>query len=147
MNDCNGPDIRLFIDRELAKHRFTDSDVNPKWQRIREKIVDTLPQKVKGNYSLLQISLDNVVRLLSTRSTAEELDRALAQPTNNHETVIKDLQDSLTEAEIDELNELLKWVLFSNVDMTLNQLEAVMVSSLGHVGAHMRLIEFKVPLL
>ena len=44
--------------------------------------------------------------------------------------VIDDLQRSLTEAEVNELNELLKWVLFSKESMTLDQLEAVMVSSL-----------------
>jgi hypothetical protein len=53
----------------------------------------------------------------------------LDQSMSSHEVAIKNLQRSLTVDEISELNELLKWVLFSNEAMDLDQLEAAMVST------------------
>ncbi|KAI0094488.1 hypothetical protein BDY19DRAFT_988325 [Irpex rosettiformis] len=125
MNECNEPDICLVIERELDKHGILQH-TNSKQQLVREKIIQKLPSNVQGNYSLLQIGLDNVIRLLRMRSTVQELDRILDQPLNSHETTIKDLQRSLTEAEVSELNELLKWVLFCKEVLTLDQLEAIM---------------------
>ncbi|KAK0702793.1 hypothetical protein B0H67DRAFT_499740 [Lasiosphaeris hirsuta] len=123
----NGPDMRLVIDEALAKrgmlqHTKPDSDQ----QRARDQIVQKLPQNVNGSYSRLQFGLDDVIRLLSTRTAARELDRVLDQSISSHETAIKNLQRSLTVDEVSELNELLKWVLFSNEPMALNELEAAM---------------------
>ncbi|KAK3360591.1 hypothetical protein B0T25DRAFT_578485 [Lasiosphaeria hispida] len=123
----NGPDMRLVIDEALAKrgmlqHTKPDSDQ----QKARDRIVQKLPQNVNGSYSRLQFGLDDVIRLLSTRTAARELDRVLDQSISSHETAIKNLQRSLTVDEVSELNELLKWVLFSSEPMTLNELEAAM---------------------
>lgn len=127
----NGPDMRIMINEALAErgmlqHAKPDSEQ----QKARDKILEKLPQNVSGSYSLLKFGLDDVIRLLSTRSAVKELDRMLDQSMSSHEAAIKNLQRSLTADEINELSELLKWVLFSNEPMTLNQLEAAMVNSL-----------------
>ncbi|KAI0139513.1 hypothetical protein F4776DRAFT_592485 [Hypoxylon sp. NC0597] len=127
MEEHNGPDMRIVIDEALTKrgmleHAKPDSDQ----QRARDKIIEKLPQNVNGSYSRLQFGLDDVIRLLSTRTAVRELDRMLDQPMSSHEAAIKNLQRSLTAGEISELNELLKWVLFCNEPMTLEQLEAAM---------------------
>ncbi|KAI0835757.1 hypothetical protein F5Y06DRAFT_118345 [Hypoxylon sp. FL0890] len=127
MEDHNGPDMRIMIDEALTKrgmleHAKPDSDQ----QRARDKIIEKLPQNVGGSYSRLQFGLDDVIRLLSTRTAVRELDRMLDQPMSSHEAAIKNLQRTLTADEISELNELLKWVLFFNEPMTLEHLEAAM---------------------
>ncbi|XXH00877.1 hypothetical protein Hte_007228 [Hypoxylon texense] len=127
MEEHNVPDMRIVVDEALTKrgmleHAKPDSDQ----RRARDKIIEKLPQNVKGSYSRLQFGLDDVIRLLSTRTAARELDRMLDQPMSSHEAAIKNLQRSLTADEINELNELLKWVLFCNEAMTLEQLEAAM---------------------
>ncbi|KAL6907289.1 hypothetical protein GGI43DRAFT_257779 [Trichoderma evansii] len=127
IDDYNSSDMRIIIDNALSQrgmlqHTKPGSDQ----QKAKDKILEKLPQKVKGSYSRLQFGLDDVIRLLSKRSAARELDRMLDQSISSHEAAIKNLQRSLTADEISELNELLKWALFSRDNMTLDQLEAAM---------------------
>ncbi|KAI1376576.1 hypothetical protein F4677DRAFT_418942 [Hypoxylon crocopeplum] len=127
MEEHNEPDMRIVIDEALTKRSMLEhAKPGSDQQKAREKIVEKLPQNVSGSYSRLQFGLDDVIRLLSTRTAVRELDRMLDQPTSSHEAAIKNLQRSLTVDEISELNELLKWVLFCNEPMTLDQLEAAM---------------------
>ncbi|KAJ6475541.1 hypothetical protein C8R45DRAFT_1159682 [Mycena sanguinolenta] len=127
MKEHNGPDMRIIIEEVLNKEGMLQhAKPNSEQQRAKKKILEKLPQNVQGSYSLLQFGLDNVIRLLSTRTAITELDRMLDQSINSHEVAIQNLQRSLTVDEISELNELLKWVLFSNQPLTLDQLEAAM---------------------
>ncbi|RFU74301.1 hypothetical protein TARUN_7928 [Trichoderma arundinaceum] len=127
MEKNNKPDMRIIIDKTLNQRGMLQhAKPNSDQQRARDKILDKLPQNVEGSYSRLQFGLDDVIRLLSTRSAIRELDRMLDQSMSSHEAAIKNLQRSLTADEISELNELLKWVLFSNEAMTLDQLEAAL---------------------
>ena len=77
----------------------------------------------------MYIALDGLVRILSTRTGIKELYQFLDQSVNSHEAAIENLQQSLMAREIEELNELLKWVLFAHWRVTLDHLEAVMVSA------------------
>jgi Cdc6-like AAA superfamily ATPase len=129
MEQQNEPDMRLVITEALDKkgllrHAKPGSDQ----QQAREKIIEKLPRNVEGSYSQLQFGLSDVIRLLSTRSAVQKLDHMLNQSMSSHEKAIKNLERSLTADEISDLNELLKWVLFSNEPMTLDKLEAAMVS-------------------
>ncbi|KAJ7898401.1 hypothetical protein B0H13DRAFT_2252255 [Mycena leptocephala] len=123
MDEHNGPDMRIIIDEVLNKEGMLQyAKPNSDQQRAKDKILEKLPQNVQGSYSQLQFGLDNVIRLLSTRTAVKELDQSMS----SHEVAIKNLQRSLTVDEISELNELLKWVLFSVEPMNLDQLEAAM---------------------
>ncbi|KAI0593663.1 hypothetical protein F4775DRAFT_577003 [Biscogniauxia sp. FL1348] len=127
MNEHNGLDMRIVIDEALSKQgMLQNAQANSEQQKAKNKIVEKLPRNVKGSYSLLQFGLDRVIRLLSTRTAVQELDRILDQSMSSHEAAIENLQRSLTADEIDELNELLKWIIFGNVYLSLEQLEAVM---------------------
>lgn len=129
-------DMRIIIDDALNS---------------QEMMKNAKPKNAKGSYYLLQLELDEVVRLLSTRRAPKELERMLDQKASSHEVAIKKLQRSLMAEEISELNELLKWVLFSKSPMTLDQLEAAMVSLLNRCDLTQltRIInqEHKVPVL
>ncbi|KAI1138512.1 hypothetical protein F5Y05DRAFT_42402 [Hypoxylon sp. FL0543] len=127
MEDHNGQDMRIMIDEALTKRGMLENaKPDSDQQRARNKIIEKLPENVGGSYSRLQFGLDDVIRLLSTRTAIRELDRMLDQSMSSHEAAIKSLQRSLTADEISELNELLKWVLFCNQPMTLDDLEAAM---------------------
>lgn len=129
MEDQNGPDMRIVIDEALNKQGMLQNGKNIfEQQKARQKIINKLPQNVSASYSLLQFGLDRVIRLLSMRTAAQELDQMLEQPVSSHEASIKNLQQSLTVGEIAELNELLKWVIYGASSLTLDQLEAAMVS-------------------
>lgn len=129
MEQYNESDMRIFIQNKLDKQgllrRAKEGSVQ---QKAKDKILATLPQKAAGSYSQLQFVLDEVVRLLGSRTSFKELEKVLDHPMNSHETAIKALQRSLTPEEVGELNELLKWVHFSREQMTVEELEAAMVS-------------------
>lgn len=129
MENENTDDMRLYIDEALAKRGMLQRTKPDSDQRkARDKIREKLPNNVKGSYSLLQFGLDDVMRLLSTRSAAQELDRVLGQTISSHETAIKNLQRSLSADEINDLNEILKWVLFGyDSGCMLGNLEEAMV--------------------
>lgn len=129
MKESNLPDMRILIKHKLAeKGMLQDPRPNSEQQRARDEILEQLPKKVNGSYSSLLFGIGEVIPLLSTRNAMENLRRKLDQNISGHEIAIKTLQ-SLTEDEINELNELLKWVIFSQRQLTLEELEAAMVSS------------------
>ncbi|KAE9569619.1 hypothetical protein CGMCC3_g14171 [Colletotrichum fructicola] len=55
----------------------------------------------------------------------------LNKATSTRGEVINDLERSLTAEQISELNELLKWVVYSNVSLTVDELEAAMALGSG----------------
>ncbi|KAJ7265862.1 hypothetical protein B0H12DRAFT_173738 [Mycena haematopus] len=122
----NGKDMQLIIEKALQDCGLLQS-VKPDsiQQRARDKILEKLPQNVKGSYSLLQFGLDEVIDVLSMRSSSKALDLVLDQSTSSYEAAVKNLQRSLTEEGIRELNELLKWVIYGD-NPTLDMLEAAM---------------------
>lgn len=124
MENHNGLDMRIILEKALNAGPGLDLV-----QTAKSKILEKLPNIVEGSYSNLEVGLQIVMRLLKTRAPLEELDRILDSPIKSHELAIKNLQESLTSNEIEEINELLKWVLFTNEPMTLlDRLEAIMVS-------------------
>ncbi|KAI1631030.1 hypothetical protein F4809DRAFT_646823 [Biscogniauxia mediterranea] len=127
MNEYNGPNMRTVIDEVLRKQGMLQNvQTNSEQQKVKDKIIEKLPQKVKGSYSLLQLGLDNVIHLLSTRTAVQEFDRILDQSMSSHKAAIENMQRSLMAGEIDELNELLKRITLGNIYLSLEQLEAVM---------------------
>ncbi|KAI1320310.1 hypothetical protein F5Y16DRAFT_417501 [Xylariaceae sp. FL0255] len=123
----NMADMRIIIDDTLSRQGIlANAKPNSSQHQAKEKIMDKVPRKVKGNYSSLQFELDEFIRLLSTRTTVKELDQMLDHETSSHELAIRKLQRSLTLDEVSELNELLKWVLFGLEPMHLHHLEAAM---------------------
>ncbi|KAI3393281.1 hypothetical protein diail_4491 [Diaporthe ilicicola] len=124
----NERDMRLYIEDRLNKQALLrHAKPGSLQQKARNNVLAKLPRKAAGSYSQLQFTLDEVVRLLSSRTSFDELDKVLDQAMNSHETAIKALQRSLTVEEMGELNELLKWVHFANERMTVPELESAML--------------------
>ncbi|KAK8012254.1 nacht and tpr domain containing protein [Apiospora marii] len=124
------PDMEIFINNKLNERGILqNAKPGSKQEQARELILKELPHSVKGNYSLLQDSLDNIVSRLSQLNTGaglKELQEMLKKSNNSHEASIQRLQSSLSPDEIRDLNELLKWVVFGEDTVTLDELEAAM---------------------
>ncbi|KAJ4999255.1 hypothetical protein K4K48_004358 [Colletotrichum sp. SAR 10_66] len=128
MEKHNQDDMRILIQDTLNKDGMLQSTKpNSEQERAKAKILEKIPPKVDGKYSLLRFELDRLMRQLSKRTAIQELDEMLDQTMSSLEAAIKDLERSLTADEISELNELLKWVMYSHDYMSLAQLEAAMV--------------------
>ncbi|KAI8254190.1 hypothetical protein K4K58_006528 [Colletotrichum sp. SAR11_239] len=128
MEKHNQDDMRILIQDTLNKNGMLQSTKrNSEQERAKAKILEKIPPKVDGKYSLLRFELDRLMRQLSKRTAIQELDEMLDQTMSSLEAAIKDLERSLTADEISELNELLKWVMYSHDYMSLAQLEAAMV--------------------
>lgn len=123
------PDMEIFINNKLNERGILQSaKPGSKQEQARELVLKELPLSVKGSYSLLHYSLDNIVRRLDSGAGLEELREILKTSMSSHEAAIQSLQRSLGLDEIRDLNELLKWVVFGANTMTLGELEAAMVS-------------------
>ncbi|KAJ0276743.1 hypothetical protein COL940_008100 [Colletotrichum noveboracense] len=128
MEKHNQDDMRIVIQDTLNKNGMLQSTKpNSEQERAKAKILEKIPPKVDGKYSLLRFELDRLMRQLSKRTAIQELDEMLDQTMSSLEAAIKDLERSLTTDEISELNELLKWIMYSHDYMSLAQLEAAMV--------------------
>ncbi|KAH0432134.1 NACHT and TPR domain-containing protein [Colletotrichum camelliae] len=128
MEKHNQDDMRIFIQDTLNKNGMLQSTKpNSEQERAKAKILEKIPPKVDGKYSLLRFELDRLMRQLSKRTAIQELDEMLDQTMSSLEAAIKDLERSLTGDEISELNELLKWVMYTYEYMSLAQVEAAMV--------------------
>ncbi|KAI8229122.1 hypothetical protein K4K54_001732 [Colletotrichum sp. SAR 10_86] len=128
MEKHNQDDMRILIQDTLNKNGMLQSTKpNSEQERAKAKILEKIPPKVDGKYSLLRFELDRLMRQLSKRTAIQELDEMLDQTMSSLEAAIKDLERSLTADDISELNELLKWVMYSHDYMSLAQLEAAMV--------------------
>ncbi|KAI0116512.1 hypothetical protein GGR51DRAFT_320612 [Nemania sp. FL0031] len=127
MEEHNIADMHTIIDNALDNQEMLkNAKPNSNQQKAKDLILKKMPENAKGSYYRLKLELEEAIRLLSTRRTLDELEDMLDQTASSHEVAIKKLQRSLTAEEIGEVNELLKWVLFSKSPMTLDQLEAAM---------------------
>jgi len=128
IKDHSVEDMKLYIDNEL-KNRGLLQNVQPgsKQERARQIIHEFLPKNVDGSYSLLQSGIGNIARQLNSRADLTELEKSLSESGNGHQAMVQNLQKSLEPEEIEELNELLKWVIFGEEPFDVNQLQAAMV--------------------
>ncbi|ROW03872.1 hypothetical protein VPNG_07303 [Cytospora leucostoma] len=115
MKQQNCEDMRVIVEAKLNH-----------WPMLQQH-----PTKnAEGSYSMLHLGLEDIFRLLSTRmggNILEELNQMLDRPISSQESAIRTLQQSLTADEVSEVNERLKWALFSREIMTLKELEAAML--------------------
>ncbi|KAK7994744.1 Nacht and tpr domain containing protein [Apiospora arundinis] len=127
------PDMKTFIDHELnTRGMLRQAKPGSKQEQARRIIREKLPQSVEGSYSLLQYSLDNIIRRLDSGAGLKELEGILETSMSSHEAAIQSLQRSLGPKDIKYLNDLLKWVIFGATSMSLDQLEAAMCLCSGN---------------
>ncbi|KAH8880886.1 hypothetical protein GQ53DRAFT_736167 [Thozetella sp. PMI_491] len=127
LTDCAIADMKICIDHELS-HRGILQNPEPgsSQEKARRLIQDKLPQNTDGSFSLLQSGLENIIKQIRSGAGLEELEKSLKNSLNSHEATIENLHRSLEPVEVEQLNELLKWIMFNNGDLEIPQLQAAM---------------------
>lgn len=129
IQEQNEEDMHTYIKVKLDEARALQyRSSNQEQKTALDMILDSLPGKSSGSFSTLQYELDETIRQLHSGMTLGQLAQVLDGPAKSHHLVLRKLQESLTEGEIIELNELLRWVLFSPELLSLEELQAAMVS-------------------
>ncbi|KAI0834307.1 hypothetical protein F5Y06DRAFT_307099 [Hypoxylon sp. FL0890] len=122
------PDIQKYIDHYL---RFSDIFQDPEDEPLRTKVLHTLAKQVHGNFNKAKAALENIREVVASDGLESEIDRVLNESNMNEKqitrTVITQLEEKLAGDEIDELNELLIWVICGKIFFDINELNAALV--------------------
>lgn len=127
----NGPDITSYIDEELRKSKLLQGEES-ETIRLRSKVHDRLLEEAKGNFLKVQTALEKIKDLIMSDGSEAEMDNILNESNQDKrrisENVVSELQASLKPQSIEELNELLIWVVFGSEYFNVVELEAARVS-------------------
>ena len=130
MWDNNRQDMEAFVRDALDKEDIWAEALNgTEEQQARQQIIERLPENVSGNYSLLKSELKRVSGRLADRLSIEELDSLLDPKFSGRKSAIQEMQRTLKRRDIDEVKEILKWVIFGGEWFTLEELESALVST------------------
>ncbi|KAI0384764.1 hypothetical protein F5Y04DRAFT_247759 [Hypomontagnella monticulosa] len=121
-------DIRGYIESYL---RSNDLFQDPDDKRLKTRVLGTLSKQVQGNFNKVKAALENIRDVVASDGLEAEIDKILNESNMNEEqitkAVISQLEERLTGEEIDELNELLIWVICGTTLFTIDQLNAALV--------------------
>ncbi|KAL9095949.1 MAG: hypothetical protein Q9165_001947 [Trypethelium subeluteriae] len=128
--DHNEQDIRRYIEAEIRGHEDLNSE-DPTILRIANTIRDRLPRVANGNFGNVHQIVEIVTDAVKTSSetdinSIEELisQESLENMDKTSERVIDELDETLNAQEIEQLNELLIWVIYGLEFMSVEELRA-----------------------
>ncbi|KAH1482939.1 hypothetical protein KXX06_004934, partial [Aspergillus fumigatus] len=125
----NKPDIKAFIVEELKrKGIFQGADEDS--QRRKTMVEERLWVRSNNSYLTIQQDLRKVEEIITSGGTEEELHRVLHESSTDPKELVRaeieGLEAMLKAREIEEINELLVWVIASDKSMLLVELEAAL---------------------
>lgn len=127
----NGQDITSYIYEELRKSNLLQGEES-ETLRLRTKVHDRLLQEAKGNFLKVQTALEKIKDLIMSDGSEADMDTILNESNQDKrkisENVVSELQASLKPQSIEELNELLIWVVYGFEYFSGAELEAARVS-------------------
>ncbi|EHK18004.1 uncharacterized protein TRIVIDRAFT_122489, partial [Trichoderma virens Gv29-8] len=133
----NGPDITSYIYEELRKTNLLQGEES-ETTRLRTKVHDRLLEEAKGNFLKVQTALEKIKDLIMSDGSEAEMDTILNESNQDKRTisenVVSELQQSLKPQSIEELNELLIWVIFGFEYFDATELEAARFLRFGTVS-------------
>ncbi|KAK6832870.1 hypothetical protein PG987_007564 [Apiospora arundinis] len=125
----NHEDIMTFIDSKLKeKDLFQEADEDSRG--MRDTIRNTLTKEAKGSFAKVNAALDQINKVAEEDGQMSDIQQILEE-SNKDETAISErtvrqLQQSLTAEQINDVNELLIWVIYGYEYFGVNQLEAAL---------------------
>lgn len=125
----NEVDVKAFIKEELKRESlFQGADEDS--QRRRRMVEELLLARSDNTYSTIQQDMRKVKDIVVSGGTEEELSRVLHEsstdPQHQVRLDIETLEATLKPREIEEINELMVWVVAADRDMLLDELEAAL---------------------
>ncbi|EXM19566.1 hypothetical protein FOTG_12421 [Fusarium oxysporum f. sp. vasinfectum 25433] len=125
----NGSDIESYIKREMRKYDIFQGN-DSKDEASRKKINDKLLEMAGGSFFKVQSTLDRIKDLVDSGGQESELDDLLTESDWGREAISKnvvaELQEQLSPQNIEEINELLIWVVYGFEWLAVDQLEAAL---------------------
>ena len=128
--EFNEVDIKRFISQELEACRELQRK-EPEILRIVEAIRERLPEVVNGNFSDVRRIFDTVVKAFKSMSSEETIIGLISKDTlKNRDTEtersVVELQESLIDQEIEQLNEILIWTIYAFEYITVDDMRAIL---------------------
>ncbi|KAI2616328.1 hypothetical protein GGR54DRAFT_241906 [Hypoxylon sp. NC1633] len=128
MEQHNELDIQEYISHYLKESDlFQDSED----EALSARVAGSLTKQVRGNYNKLKAALEKIKEVVASDGLEAEIDKVLAESSMTEkqitQTTIAQLEERLTGEEIDELNELLIWVICGMEPFTVDELNAALV--------------------
>jgi fungal STAND N-terminal Goodbye domain len=121
----NQIDIEKYIDQQLEKMNNLQADSAEK-DELRRLIRIDLPKQAQGDFFKVRYSLDAI----SKERWAEGITRILSEAGEDRDTILRKeivkCNEKLSTEDIEDLNELLAWVVFGQWWLTVEQLETAL---------------------
>ncbi|KAK6208206.1 hypothetical protein LQW54_006987 [Pestalotiopsis sp. IQ-011] len=128
VEDHNSLDIKKYIDSEMKKDQMFQ-DTNETSVRMREKM-ESIVATSNGSYSKVNAVLAQVNMIILADGPESEIDQILSKSSMDEKSlsksIIPELEAALSPEEIEELNELLRWVIFGKKRLSVHQLTAAL---------------------
>ncbi|KAL8764972.1 MAG: hypothetical protein Q9194_006748 [Teloschistes cf. exilis] len=124
--DHNLPDIELFVKTELEDCNLLRGD-QKEILRVVAEVREDLPRNAKGNFKDAQQIIEQVSGAIESELTEEEITNIISGKTlKDVQRLIDELNGSLKPHEIDQLNELLIWVIYAYEWLKEDEMEAAL---------------------
>ncbi|CRG88372.1 Eukaryotic translation initiation factor 3 subunit A [Talaromyces islandicus] len=125
----NRDDIALFIEKELQNtDLFQGDDEDSK--RLKNTVQERLLERSNNSYFTVRKDLENIKEISNSSGTEEELNRFLQESNAGLEELVRldieSLEATLRPREIDEVNELLVWIVAGFVFFSFEELTAAL---------------------
>ncbi|KAE9365639.1 hypothetical protein N431DRAFT_563490 [Stipitochalara longipes BDJ] len=126
VEDKINEDIDLYIQHHLKNMPAFEESTHPKAAEYKEKIAKRVREKTRGDFAWMTIALEK----LRSKHHLLDIDRILLDMEKHRKDQIKGeiehLNRSLSAEEIKEINEVILWVITSQVTPTLDDMSAVL---------------------
>ena len=129
MDEQNEPDIREVVKRSLMGHSFSEDDT-PELKQYVNRIQEQLPGVVEGSFDEVDNRMVMIVDAIEN-DMLENIDKILHEDAskNQHQrfvTLLERLNKDLNSKEIEQVNEILAWVIYAARDLSLEECDAVL---------------------
>ena len=130
VEEHNEADIKSFIEQDLKARKILQGDA-PEVLKIVEQLRKRLPEVASGNFNNVRQIIDRVSEAIESEESEGNIDQLISEDTLRDKEaaivrLLNELNDSLNVQEIEQLNELLAWVLYAWVSLSINQMAAVL---------------------
>lgn len=126
----NRDDILRFINNRMDKMDIL-SGLGDQVKSLREEILDGLAERTNGDFINIGLLLDEI----STKQRPGEIRDIISRSGENRsDTIVRTiaaLNETLSDEDISDLNELLTWVIFASRPLSTEELEAVLFLKSG----------------
>ena len=130
VQEHNEADIRLFIEHCLTDRKILQGNA-PDVLKIVDQLRETLPDKANGNFNDVRHIIDEVSEAIESDASEEQIMQLISVKIMEDSTaasmrLLDELNHSLKVQEIEQLNELLAWVIYGVNAMTTEELTAAL---------------------